>query len=316
MQLISTTLLLIAALLLLCAIHFLLLWRKLWRREELTSHSNDNIGLYGITLISAYPSTLRPLLAMVEERYPRSEVVLLCDMQRHIDRFGEVVQRFSLVRVNHDHLEGVRALYRSRQRAYRRVVVVDLPLEERSRSEAIAREVASYCHTLYTEGDTIIEPDTAARCIAAIASLPIDAPISLSSFVGEAVEVQMADAHTTEHHTIAHPIAWQERRHLKALPLACLAASFIIVAGGSLWLYTLALYVATATILIYISCRITSQKDLFTRFDTILLNFCRFIVDNIKRFCYLYKRGDDLHRRASTTLWQRPKSVFQRNNPR
>ena len=137
MQLISATLLLITALLLLCAIHFLLLWRKLWRREELTSHSNDNIGLYGITLISAYPSTLRPLLAMVEERYPRSEVVLLCDMQRHIDRFGEVVQRFSLVRVNHDHLDGVRALYRSRQRAFRRIVVVDLPLEERLRSEAI-----------------------------------------------------------------------------------------------------------------------------------------------------------------------------------
>lgn len=316
MQLIPATLLIIVTLLLLCAIHLLWLWHRLWRREELLSLRNNNIGHYGISLISAYPSTLQPLLAMVEEGYPRSEAILLCDMQLHFDRFGEVVRRFSLVRVNHDHLEGVRALYRSRQRAYRRVVVVDLPLEERSRSEAVAREVASYEYMLYIEGDTIIEPDTAALCIATIASYPIGTPISLSSLMGEAVEVRMTDAQTTEHHTIAHALAWREGHHLKALPLTCLVAPLIVVAGGTLWPYIFALHIATITTLLYISCRITSQKNLFIRFDTILLNFCRFIVDNIKRFCYLYKRGNALRHRVSTTLWRHPKSVFQRNNLR
>lgn len=316
MQLISITLLLTSVLLLLCAIRFLWLWHRAWRYESLLSCNNDNIGHYGITMVTAYPTTLQPLLAMIEERYPRSEAILLCDMQRDIERFGDAIRHFHLVRVNHDHLEGVRALYRSRQRAYRRVVVIDLPCEEHLRSKEIAREVASYGYILYTEGDTIIEPDTATRCIDIIASYPIDTPLSLMSLVGEAVEVRMTDAHRAEQHTVAHPLVWSQKRHFGALLSAALTASLIVVAGGAFCHYTLMLYLATIAIMLYISCRITSKKNLFVRLDTILLNFCRFIVDFIKRFCYLYKRESSIQHKRAVMLWRHPKSSFLRNNRR
>lgn len=314
MQLISIILLCFAVLSFIFAINFLWSWQRADRYESLLSPIGKNIGYHGITMVTAYPSTLRPLSAMIEEQYPRSEAILICDMQRNIDIFGKAIRRFHLVRVNHDHLKGVRTLYRSRQRAFRRIVIVDIPLEERSYCETIAREVASYGYILYTEGDIIIESGIAAHCINLIASQPITTPLTLSSIVDGSAKVQPSDTQRAKHHTIARPIAWRERCNFRAFSFVCITASLLIVVGGSLFRYTIAFYSATIAVIIYISCRIVSQKNLFIRFDTILHNFCRYIVDFIKRICYLYKRESAAIQDDYTVLWRIPKQLFLRNN--
>ena len=121
MQLIPISILIFTALLLLNALHFVIAWHKARQNENITSLLHNTIFHYGITLVSAYPTTLRPLLSMLEEQYPRSEAMLICDLHNN-KQIGDILHRFRLVRVNHDHLEGVRSLYRSRlssRRGYR-----------------------------------------------------------------------------------------------------------------------------------------------------------------------------------------------------
>jgi hypothetical protein len=290
MQLISIAIISLSALLFLSALCFVVTLHKARQNENITSCLNNTIFHYGITLVSAYPTTLRPLLSMIEERYPRSEAMLICDLQRDIKRIGDVVHRFSLVRVNHDHIDGVRALYRSRCRAYRRIVVIDLPLEMREQSESVARKVASYGYILYTEGDICVEPNAATIGMNIAATYPISTPLSLDSTIGERVVITMVDTDKVQHIAIAQPFVWRERCNFKYLIIASILPLLILFMSGRFWLYSIALYLTTIIVLLYAACRTTSQKSLIVRFDTITHNFCRFIVDNIKRFYYLYKR--------------------------
>ena len=313
MQLIPILLLIASLLLLLYALRFLRVWQRAWQRENIILPEGYDIGHYGISLVTAYPSSLRPLSAMIEERYPRSEAILICDMQRDINLFGDAIRRFQLVRVNHDHLEGVRALYRSRQRTHRRIVIVDLPIGERHRSEDIAREVASYGHTLYCEGDIAIETDAAALCINIIASHPIDTSLSLAPLVGAGVRVLPSDASQVERVAVAHPLAWRTKGAFYHIGISSLILASLPVVGGELCPYTLATYIATQLIVLYLVCRSTSEKNLFVRFDTITLNFYRFIVDSFKRIYYLYKRGKSALPRKLSVRHRTSKRAFFEN---
>ena len=313
MQLTSILLLVGSGLLLLYAISLLWIWHRAWQRENIILPEGYDIAHYGISLVTAYPSSLRPLLAMVEERYPRSEVIQICDMQRDISRFGDAIRQFQLVRVNHDHLEGVRALYRSRQRAHRRIVIVDLPVKERHLSEAVACEVASYDYIFYCEGNRIIEPNASALCINIIASRPIDSSLSLTPLIGAQTKIRPADPCIVEPIAVAHPLAWCEKWRPYNLIISSLLPALLFVASGELWPYTIAAYTATQFVLIYIACCITSRKNLFVRFDTITLNFYRFIIDSFKRIYYLYKRGKRVSSQEFTVRYRTSKSHFLEN---
>ena len=313
MQLIPISILIFTALLLLNALHFVIAWHKARQNENITSLVHNTIFHYGITLVSAYPTTLRPLLSMLEEQYPRSEAMLICDLHNN-KQIGDILHRFRLVRVNHDHLEGVRSLYRSRCRAYRRVVVIDLPLEAKERSEAIAREVASYGYILYTEGDISIEPNIATVGMNIAATFPLSTPLSLDSTIGERVAITMADATEVEHIAIARPLVWRDKCNFKYLIIASILPLPLLFMSGQFWLYSIALYLTTITTLLYIACRTTSQKSLIVRLDTISHNFCRFIVDNLKRFYYLYKRVRHTRFVAHRVVWQPLHQRTKENN--
>ena len=160
MQLISILLFALSLVLLVGAVLFVALWHRTYRKTSLVQLLREDIGHIGVSAIVAYPETPAPLLALLEEEYPHSEAVIITDLQSDNPSFAELLRRYRLVRVNHSHLEGVRALYRSRHRAFRRIVMVDLPMEHREQASDVGRAVASYENHLCLEGESIVERDS------------------------------------------------------------------------------------------------------------------------------------------------------------
>lgn len=295
MQLISTILLLLSLIMLGGAILFVTLWHRAHRKTAIVQMLREGIGHIGISAIVEYPDTPSPLLALLEEEYPHSEAVIITDLQHYLSPFGELIGRFHLVRVNHSHLGGVRALYRSRHRAFRRVVMVDLPIEHRMRATNIAKRVASYDYILRLEGESLVARNAITYCANIIASHRTTDDISLESFVGAKAVLERSD--TPKHRERVHlrsgrVLAWNKERYLLSgialfLPSAMVAIAYL--SGSKVVLITAWLTTLAIGVFLYISYRVVAEKSLFATLGTILHNFYRFLVEQVKNFHYLYK---------------------------
>ena len=295
MQLISTLLFLLSLLALGGAILFVVLWHRARNKTTIVQMLREGIGHIGISAIVEYPDTPAPLLALLEEEYPRSEAVIVTDIQHYLSPFGELVAQFQLVKVNHSHLNGVRALYRSRHRAFRRVVLIDLPAEHRSRATTIAKRVASYDYILRLEGESIVARNAITYCANIIASHRATSDFSLESMVGANALLERSDTPQRGRRVRLRSgkiLAWQKRRIVLTAVTLSLPALIVLIAhlsGNRLILLTALLSSVAIAIFLYISYRVVAEKSLFATLDIILHNFYRFLVEQIKNFHYLYK---------------------------
>ena len=295
MQLISALLLLFSAMLCAGVATFILLWHRAHRKAKLVELLQEGIGHIGVSAVVEYPDTPQPLLALLEEEYPRSEAIIVTDLQYRLSSFGELIPRFHLVKVNHSHLTGVRSLYRSRHRAFRRVVMVDLPIEYRNIAFDIAKEVATYDYVLQLQGECVVARDTIAYCANIIASHKATDDISMRSFVGADVLLERSDGSqggNSTHLLSDRVLAWRKGGIMLTLFVISLPAVILTVGymSGSRAILFVAVTVVVAVVgVLYISCRVMAEKSLFTTLDTILYNFYRFLVDMAKKIHYLYK---------------------------
>ena len=241
MQLISLLLLLFSAVMLVGAVLFVARWHHTYRKSSLVHMLREDVGHIGVSAIVEYPETPAPLVALLEEEYPRSEAIIITDLQGGNPRLGELVKRYYLVRVNHTHLEGVRALYRSRHRALRRVVVVDLPMENWRQASAIGREVASYDNILYLQGESIVEQNALTYCANVVASQESAKGIVLRSIVGADAHlergVEVGDTGNVTYLRADRPLAWRRESVLSAflvLAMPMLVVPVVVVARN--WL--------------------------------------------------------------------------------
>ena len=295
MQLISTLLLLLSIIILVGALLFVTLWHNAHRKTAIVQMLREGIGHIGISAIVEYPDTPSPLLALLEEEYPHSEAVIITDLQHYLSPFGELIGKFHLVQVNHSHLEGVRALYRSRHRAFRRVVMIDLPIEHRARATNIAKRVASYDYILRLEGESLVARNTITYCANIIASHNATEDISLESFVGAKATLEKCDTPQRKERIrlrSGRVLAWRKERYLLSgialfLPSAMVAVAYF--SGNKVVLMTAWLTALAIGVFLYISYRVVAEKSLFATLDTILHNFYRFLVEQVKNFHYLYK---------------------------
>lgn len=296
MQLISILLLLLSLAVLFGAILFVRLWHSAHRKCSATTPLREHIEHIGISAVVVYPHTTAPLSVLLEERYPHCEVIVVVDLQQQKVPFDNLISRYHLVKVNHTHLDGVRKLYRSRHRAFRRVVVVDLPLDYHQLAETIAREVASYGYSLLLYGESIVTPETLAYCATAIASHHTSEHIALSSLVGADVRLEPSDSDnlaTTELFT-DRVLATTKRGQFISFAVLLMPSVLVVLShliGSKVLLGVAVTTLLIGALLLYLSCRVMSNKGVFVSLDTISYNFYRFVIEKVKNYHYLYKES-------------------------
>ena len=299
MQLIAALLLVFSTILLVLSLLFVAFWHRTRRKARVEQPQYEGIYNIGITVALEYPETPAPLFALLEERYPYSEVVVVVDLQQHFPIFGELIDRFRLVRVNHSHLGGVRALYRSRFRAFRRVVLVDLPMKHRPRAAKVAKSVALYDYALRLRGESVVARGAIAHCANIIASHSVVTDISLKSIVGADARLERCDAESLRGGVKLHTdrvLAWRRSGATFAIVALCLPSVLIVLAhlsGSRLLLVTAAMVTLSVTAFLYVASRVMAGRSLFIALDAILRNFYRFLVEKVRKIHYLYKGGND-----------------------
>jgi hypothetical protein len=296
MQLISILFLVFSIVLLLGAIAFVALWHRTYRKSSLVQMLREDIGHIGVSAIVAYPKTSAPLIALLEEEYPHSEAVIITDLQSENSSLEMLIGRYRLMKVNHSHLEGVRALYRSRHRAFRRVVMVDLPEEHREMASAVGKEVASYENLLCLEGESIVERNSLTYCANVAAAQSQSDRFSLCSFVGTEARFGngvMADSDGVKCLRADYPLAWRKSSSLSAALLALILPSLMVavahISENRLLLLASVIMVSVLAIFLYISSRAITDKSLFARLDAVVQNFYRFWSKSVKKY-NLYPR--------------------------
>ena len=295
MQLISFTLFTLALISFLGALYFVSLWHKANRTTRSLPILREGISHIGISVIVEYPQTTTPLIALLEEEYPFSEAIVITDLKRYGVVFGEMISKFSLIKVYHNHLNGVRTLYRSRHRAYRRVVLIDLPTEQSRRATRIGKAVAAYSYVLCLNGESHIARNTLAYCANLIASHPTKNVVSLKSLIGASARLEKIGKPRREHTinlSASRILAWRRRKPLLTIFAISLPAIIVTIAhilGDKVLMLTAMIILLTLSTLLYLSCRVVAEKGLFTTIGAIIENFYRFLIDRVRNFHYLYK---------------------------
>ncbi|MBQ5700946.1 MAG: hypothetical protein IIV68_02355, partial [Alistipes sp.] len=99
-----------------------------WRREFLsvrisslsTASESDAVGGVGISIVCASPTSVAVVVNLLDSRYPLSEVVVAIDSVKHSNLLQQLKIRYALA----PYQQGDCEVYRSRDRAFRRLVVV------------------------------------------------------------------------------------------------------------------------------------------------------------------------------------------------
>lgn len=287
MQLISLLLFVSSVAMLVGALLFVARWHRTYRKISLVHLLREDIGHVGVSAIVEYPETPAPLVALLEEEYPRSEAIIITDLEGANPRLGELVMRYHLVRVNHSHLDGVRALYRSRHRAFRRVVVVDLPMQHWRQASAIGREVASYDNILHLHGESIVEPNAITYCANVVATQHSSRGVVIRSIVGADAYLErgnMADQSAVAYLRADCPLAWR-RGSAFSTSLVMLLPLLMVPIGvvSHDWLLLVSVDVAAAVVLLflYVSSCVVTKKSLAKRLHSVFQNFCRYWVERV-----------------------------------
>lgn len=162
--------------------HAIRLTRAINRRDLLTDDivgCCESLGFVGISVLCSRVTTLEQIEELLAESYDRYEVVAVLDSEIDDDAFHRIVEHYRMIRVNSTSTHElptatVRALYRSRQRSFRRLILADRPQASVYDDLDTALGVASYAYVIpIGEGERL--------CPRAIESLAITLSQSPSS---------------------------------------------------------------------------------------------------------------------------------------
>ena len=92
----------------------------------------ESLGFVGCSVVCTSVSDLQQINSLLGQEYGRYEVVIVLDSTLHAEAFDLLVRHFKMVRVNCASTQElpsvlINNLYRSRQRSYRRLILVDAP---------------------------------------------------------------------------------------------------------------------------------------------------------------------------------------------
>ena len=113
----------------------------------------ESLGFIGCSVVCSSVSDLQQINRLLGQDYGRYEVVVVLDSALHTEDFNRLVSHFKMVRVNCASTEElpsvhIENLYRSRQRSFRRLILVDAPYRSAFDDMNAGVTVASYDHIL------------------------------------------------------------------------------------------------------------------------------------------------------------------------
>ncbi len=133
--------------------------------ERLTLRGNPYAET-GISVVVAGPQSPYQVERRLSENYVHYEVILATDFET--DPFGrELLKKYSLIKTDRTPTANpgsadIRGVYRSRQRRYRRLVVVDCRADSVSQGFNCGMDAASYEHAVCLDGHTFLYGDALA----------------------------------------------------------------------------------------------------------------------------------------------------------
>lgn len=148
--------------------------RLLARQHGLVSDAPEGTGISVVCSGVREHAQLENLLGV---EYARYEVVVVLDARHFFAEFDAIVTRYRMIRVNYVPCEelpvdGVRGLYRSRQRSYRRLVLIDRAQSSAYEDFDAAGCVATYDYLLPVRQGCLLLPGTVERLAAELSECP------------------------------------------------------------------------------------------------------------------------------------------------
>ena len=109
----------------------------------------ESVGFVGCSIICTGVSEMGQIRDLLSEEYDRYEVVVVLDSTLQSEAFREIVAHFRMIRVNDTQTgelpsASIAALYRSRQRSFRRLILIDRRASTPYDDLDAALSVASY----------------------------------------------------------------------------------------------------------------------------------------------------------------------------
>lgn len=122
-------------------------------------YGSDPLCEIGVSVICGESIDIERVKELLSLDYMRYEVVVVADAEKD-ENFGLLLQQYAMIRVNLPHIDynlqaSTRRLFRSRQRRYRRLIVVDSSADNTASQLNGAIAVCSFDRILPLEGDTV-----------------------------------------------------------------------------------------------------------------------------------------------------------------
>lgn len=133
-------------------------------------YGSEAMSQTGVSVVVSGVRSEREIERRLSSEYWRYEVIVVLDSSHDVQLLHTLCRKYSLIRVNFptvDELpiEGVPRLYRSRQRRYRRLVVVDRLHRSRADDWNCGTVVASFDRIVPLEADRFLLPDALPRWV-------------------------------------------------------------------------------------------------------------------------------------------------------
>lgn len=125
---------------------------------DMASHQSlPTVGFVGYSILCCEASSISDVERLLNCEYSRYEVILSLNFSRQEQLLTDLLKRYKMVKVSHPtHTETgvhpIKNLYRSRQRGYRRLVVIDCASDSTFDSLNAALSIASYNYIIPTFG--------------------------------------------------------------------------------------------------------------------------------------------------------------------
>lgn len=168
-------------------------WQRVKAIEDYTLLARDragcsqSLGFIGCSAICYGIEQTQQISELLQQEYERFEVIIVLNAIQESDLLKEIITRFRLIQVNTPTRSELpcemRRLYRSRQRSFRRLIVVDAPYSTQYEAWNVGIAISSYEYVLPLKGNVALYPKAIEHIAIALCTAPqhIDALRSTSS---------------------------------------------------------------------------------------------------------------------------------------
>lgn len=151
------------------------------RKRRLLSDAHatscDTLSGVGVSVLCSGIGEMAQIENLLSAEYARYEVIVVLDAGRQPDEFAAIAARYRMIGVDYlpsDELPvtGVRRLFRSRRRCFRRLVLIDREQDTAARDFDAAASVAVYDYLLPLSGRVFLLPRAVERLVVEVSERP------------------------------------------------------------------------------------------------------------------------------------------------